>query len=107
MVPEKFIFHNMMNKETLRNRLLSVIALRAMVKNTSQMEELQELRKEIRVKKNSQQNQPGKPKTLLEIANEKLDKLDWPICKEMPIIPQLMMAVFNEESPDRLWSGFN
>ena len=39
---------------------------------------------------------------LLKLAREKLDLLQAPINPDRPIIPQLMLAVFNEETPNDL-----
>jgi hypothetical protein len=40
--------------------------------------------------------------TLLEIATDKLNSLYVPVNKELSILPQLMLAVFNEETKDNL-----
>jgi hypothetical protein len=41
-------------------------------------------------------------KTLLEIATDKLSRLNVLVNKEFSILPQLMLAVFNEETKDNL-----
>jgi hypothetical protein len=41
-------------------------------------------------------------KPLLEIAKDKLDNLDFPVREGWSILPQLMLLVFNEETPDNL-----
>jgi hypothetical protein len=41
-------------------------------------------------------------KSLIEIAKEKLDSLNMEISQGMSLLPQLMLAVFNEETPDDL-----
>jgi hypothetical protein len=39
---------------------------------------------------------------LLKVALEKLDNLNVPVNRSQPVLPQLMLAVFNEETPDEL-----
>jgi hypothetical protein len=39
---------------------------------------------------------------LINVAKEKLDQLQFPINEKSPILPQLMLAVFNEETPYEL-----
>ncbi len=41
-------------------------------------------------------------KPLLEIAIDKLGSMNVQVNKEFSILPQLMLAVFNEETPDEL-----